>query len=191
MSKTKSTLTENQLLKSTMAELKVSMDEFEEADKVLQEKREKVGKAAVAKLKDLITLSPHIEAIRWNQYTPYFNDGEECTFSVNELEIKFAEDISGAGDHAADQESEDDDEDSNEEFHSFGEYGDDITEYLNKRTDVINFKDVAHLEKVVDACYKIHGRLGAMEDTLKAVFGDHVEVTVTRDGIETESYDHE
>jgi len=28
---------------------------------------------------------PEIDSIEWNQYTPYFNDGEECTFSVHEL----------------------------------------------------------------------------------------------------------
>lgn len=27
---------------------------------------------------------PEIEAFKWNQYTPYFNDGDECTFGVHE-----------------------------------------------------------------------------------------------------------
>ena len=28
---------------------------------------------------------PALKAIRWNQYTPYFNDGDPCTFSVGEV----------------------------------------------------------------------------------------------------------
>ena len=27
---------------------------------------------------------PKVQAVVWTQYTPYFNDGEECIFSVNE-----------------------------------------------------------------------------------------------------------
>lgn len=27
---------------------------------------------------------PNLEAFQWTQYTPYFNDGDECVFGVNE-----------------------------------------------------------------------------------------------------------
>lgn len=33
-----------------------------------------------------------LESIRWKQYTPYFNDGEACTFRVNDPEYKFEDD---------------------------------------------------------------------------------------------------
>ncbi|AKF13653.1 hypothetical protein PHIN3_390 [Sinorhizobium phage phiN3] len=33
----------------------------------------------------------HVYAIHWTQYTPYFNDGEECEFGVNEINIAFTE----------------------------------------------------------------------------------------------------
>lgn len=29
--------------------------------------------------------NPGVKMITWTQYTPYFNDGEECVFSVNEI----------------------------------------------------------------------------------------------------------
>ncbi len=36
---------------------------------------------------------PNLEAFQWNQYTPYFADGDECIFSVNECYyIKCTED---------------------------------------------------------------------------------------------------
>lgn len=28
---------------------------------------------------------PDVEAVRWRQYTPYFNDGDPCTFSVHDF----------------------------------------------------------------------------------------------------------
>jgi hypothetical protein len=35
-------------------------------------------------LKPIFKKYPKINAIGWNQYTPYFNDGEECEFEVHE-----------------------------------------------------------------------------------------------------------
>lgn len=29
--------------------------------------------------------TPEIKSLQWTQYTPYFNDGEECIFSVNDI----------------------------------------------------------------------------------------------------------
>ena len=31
--------------------------------------------------------NPQVTAFVWTQYTPYFNDGEECTFSRNEISV--------------------------------------------------------------------------------------------------------
>ncbi len=30
-----------------------------------------------------------VKAVAWTQYTPYFNDGDECEFSVNEKQFSF------------------------------------------------------------------------------------------------------
>jgi hypothetical protein len=35
---------------------------------------------------ELFDKYPTIESFSWTQYTPYFNDGDECTFRVNEYE---------------------------------------------------------------------------------------------------------
>jgi hypothetical protein len=58
---------------------------------------EKLRKAAQAQikpalqeaLKDLQNAVPDVEAVRWQQYTPYFNDGDTCEFSVHDPEVKF------------------------------------------------------------------------------------------------------
>lgn len=47
------------------------------------------GEAALkASFVEFFAAHPEVAAIRWRQYTPYFNDGEACYFSVCEPEIK-------------------------------------------------------------------------------------------------------
>jgi hypothetical protein len=42
-----------------------------------------MGKGAIYELfKDFFAKNPEITGIRWYQYTPFFNDGAVCTFSV-------------------------------------------------------------------------------------------------------------
>lgn len=36
-------------------------------------------------LLQLAEFIPDLEAFHWTQYTPYFNDGDACTFSVNDI----------------------------------------------------------------------------------------------------------
>lgn len=38
-------------------------------------------------LDELVAL-PHVEAVRWEQYTPYFNDGEACVFNVYYVAVR-------------------------------------------------------------------------------------------------------
>lgn len=104
---------------------------------------------------------PSIEALKWRQYTPYFNDGNECTFRVDELYVK----------------SVDGDEDD-------GDYGDGfITLYSPEETGVPLLS--------AEAVIALGSALSANEEACLAAFGDHVEVIVTRDGIEVEEYSHD
>jgi hypothetical protein len=48
----------------------------------------KVTKEQVAELfKPFFDANPQIDAVKWSQYTPYFNDGDTCTFSVHDIEL--------------------------------------------------------------------------------------------------------
>ena len=47
------------------------------------------GEAALREVfKDFFAEFPVVTAIRWAQYTPYFNDGEACVFSVHEPSLR-------------------------------------------------------------------------------------------------------
>jgi hypothetical protein len=45
-------------------------------------------KLLMAEFKKFFEENPDIEAIRWTQGTPSFNDGEPCTFSVHDFTAK-------------------------------------------------------------------------------------------------------
>ena len=54
----------------------------------LEEMRKAHMKELQGEFKDIIKLffeeCPKIQAVVWSQYTPYFNDGDECVFSIND-----------------------------------------------------------------------------------------------------------
>ncbi|MFO0578681.1 MAG: hypothetical protein U1A78_32160 [Polyangia bacterium] len=49
-------------------------------------------------LREFFTRFPAVRAIRWQQYTPYFNDGDACTFSVHTPRVRL-DDESTEGDY--------------------------------------------------------------------------------------------
>jgi hypothetical protein len=59
-------------------------------------------------LKPLFEKYPSVEKIRWRQYTPYFNDGDECTFSAHVDSLAINDDEP--------YETSDGNEDASEEF---------------------------------------------------------------------------
>jgi len=80
-----------------------ALKELAEAREVYQKKIKEAGKSAVQEAAQAVfNAHPEINRIEWTQYTPYFNDGEPCTFSVhdvcflgnegNEEEVRWPED---------------------------------------------------------------------------------------------------
>lgn len=65
----------------------------------LKKEMEVTGKRVLGEtFKKIFDKHPQVEAIRWEQYTPYFNDGDACTFGRGEFHIKLAGD-NGGGDY--------------------------------------------------------------------------------------------
>jgi hypothetical protein len=103
-----------------------------------------------------------IESITWNQYTPYFNDGEECEFSTNF-----------------------------DYFSINGENIDDI-DALDWRIKyhLEGDKEKIELYGLVEEFKELLNSID--NEFYKDLFGDHVEVTVKADGtVETEEYEHD
>ncbi len=67
---------------SKLEKLQALKSEYDVAVKALG--KEALGDA----FKAVFDAYPEILAVKWAQYTPYFNDGEPCEFSVGEFYVK-------------------------------------------------------------------------------------------------------
>ena len=91
---------------------------------------------------------PELDGFRWHQYTPSFNDGEPCEFSVSDVEVRME--------------------------------GDEEDEYEWKYDDS---PGAAACEEAAELVHSVD------DEQLKDIFGNNIEVTVTRDGVSIDEYD--
>lgn len=150
------------------------VDDLNAMKKVLQE-RANVAIRAEADI--LFSAYPEIRAISWTQYTPYFNDGDACHFSVNELEFESFDwgKLSGKTQEEIEGDSEDD-------WHEFTPIYD--LKYTPRAEDpylVAMYNDLESFEE----------GLQAIPELLEIIYDDHVQVYVSREGIEVQDYEHE
>ena len=142
----------------------VFLDKIREFKRVMEEHKimmkENAKNVFTEISKDIFTNNPQLNSFSWNQYTPYFNDGETCYFSVNRDYYKIN--------------NSDDTIDSwtlNHEVYrqdlDLEELGFDSLESLKKA-----YNDIDELMNIFD------------DSDLEEMFGDHAEVTVSRnDGV--------
>lgn len=163
------------------------MNEFEKAsgeiDKVLtdyEEMMNEVQKTLRAKMKDVFKAFfdsyPEVKTIHWTQYAPYFNDGDECVFGVNQPYFTRTE-------HAELEDRE----------HAWGEGDDGIIEtrvwdevsrrYVAANIDPNLIRDMDTFTGILQS--------GVNEAVMQAMFGNHVWVKAHRDGFEVDDYDHD
>lgn len=128
---------------------------------------------------DSVLNDERVESVRWEQYTPYFNDGEPCEFSPGDIRIK----LKGV--------SEDD---------VVTDYGDgylssyDLTDYdiqWDYRTQGSRpfKKELAGVS--LEGFGDIFLDLSPWTFWLQETFGDHAEVTATPEGFNVEYYNHD
>lgn len=164
----------NKDLKARLAKLDDIREELKKAEK-------SATKDVMELLKGLMKSNPLLVGLRWEQYTPHFNDGDACEFSVGEPALKFANSIVPA----KDPNDEDDYEDGWVEDYCIDD------EFFEKKADILNHKDIAALKKTVKDVHTVFAKLSSMEDALLTMFGDHMQITVTADGVESDDYEHD
>lgn len=113
----------------------------------------------------LFAAHPDLQSFAWRQYTPYFNDGDECRFGVRCDEP----DVNGQ---------------SGGELDSGVEYGRAPT-YTRKQVRPPSAEYL--LQEPVAKFLNVFA-----DEDMKAMFGDHVKVTVYRGGkVEVDDYEHD
>lgn len=121
--------------------------------------------------KQLFDRYPFVTAVGWTQYTPYFNDGDPCTFRSNASYPAFR----SIGDVRNEDLYEYDDfpHESSEFWNSKGKYGDKDPSYIEAEEEFTRF--LSQFDN----------------DIYEQMFGDHVQCTLTAEGVEVEEYDHD
>ena len=164
-------------------ELKARLDKVDKIRSDLKKAEKTASKEIMDILKKMMTDNPLITGVMWQQYTPSFNDGEPCVFTINGPFIKFDDKVSRAGD----KDTEDDESEMAKGYlDSSYEIDDD---FFDNAADIFNFKEIKALKATVKDVHKVHEHLEAMDACLQEMFGNGVQVFVTKDGVETEDYD--
>jgi hypothetical protein len=140
---------------------------------------------------------PTMKAFGWTQYTPYFNDGDPCVFSVGEPWFRTVDDVK---DKTSDGDGDYDDEDDDSYGIGYGEHpslGKQDYEWDNPR-DWENRRKIygpyqGNRQSSFTVCSALADAInsGAFEDVLLEAFGDHAEVKVRASGITVDSYSHD
>ena len=147
---------------TNLEQLSAAKKKIAEAQKTVTETCRKAFEEGVA---PIFEKHPNLEAFGWTQYTPYFNDGDECVFSARTDYLT----IAMTGDDF--------------DFHD----GEDIGLW-NIQQAVKNGRFGEREAAAQDALDLVK----QFDDAdYKTIFGDHVSVKVSRSGIEVEEYEHE
>lgn len=134
---------------------------LERVENAKREVEAKAKSAISALFKAFFAANPDIGALKWTQYTPYFNDGEPCEFSVNsDFDVLL-------GKYVTPEEDDDEADEANEFIENY--------ELEDKRVEAA----IASLGRAVD------------ESIFLSAFGDHAKVIATPEGFHVTEYDHE
>jgi len=136
--------------------------------------------------KEFFEKNPGITGVVWTQYTPYFNDGEPCEFSVGEPTFTNApaDELSDIrwGEYEGETEGVWSTENISYVMEADREY------YQDTKNAILAAGGVD-----VESCVLFAKAVGSseMEDVMQAMFGDHVKVIATRDGFDIDEYSHD
>lgn len=113
-------------------------------------------------LMEFLEENPEVRGLAWVQYTPYFNDGDECVFRMGDTT-----------------------------FYWYGEDYEELEVGEEAYEGLYHHESSACSADTYKNCREFSSILESLEDEMKLLFNDHVTVKVTRDGVEVEEYDHD
>lgn len=159
-----------QSLTSSLNDFSTKKQAFNEMkNKLIQDFRESLNGLAVEIFKTI----PQLKAISWIQYTPYFNDGDECVFSIREVifynfipdrYFRYAEEF--------------EDDEYPENYWAASDYE------LNKNKTTLSKEEIAFLKQ-------FESTINQNREFIKEIFGDHSKIIWNADGITIKDYsDH-
>lgn len=136
---------------------------------------------------------PSIESFGWRQYTPYYNDGEQCVFGVGNVWFLTYKDLQNPEDRKLREESYY----TWEEAHTYTQFAPETREQTYneelRRWTTRTFPNPNQDQGCYDRCSALAEALWSdqFDVALLAKFGDHAIVTIHLDKITVEFYEHE
>lgn len=156
-----------EILKEKQKEIQILKNEMlEESKKIFTEVS-----------KSIFEDNPKIKSFSWTQYTPYFNDGDACTFSAD------TDYISVNGERVDDAKWM-----SPVTVKTWGTWNRETRTYEG-REEVPNLD---YDKELVEGVGEIREFLSHFDnDFFLQQFGDHAEITVTSEGVNIDEYEHD
>lgn len=154
--------------------------------KLEKEFREKMQNLFNEASKSFFVEAPMIKAIVWNQYTPYFNDGEECVFGVNDVYFITGNDHFDINNYDlsslswGDFDGEELEEDDEADFFVTSTWKDQHLATIEK-----------YGQEAFNAVIAMNKIIYSNSDIMKAVFGDHSMIAILPDRTIVEEFDHD
>jgi hypothetical protein len=135
--------------------------------------------------KEFFDKNPGLTAVKWCQYTPYFNDGEPCVFGIGEVVFTNAsedelENVSPWGDYEGDDENVFASNNIKYTLESGRDWHKETAEKIRNSGGVDP-----------DSCNEFENAVHQLDDVMLEMFGDHVQITMTREGFEIDEYSHD
>lgn len=121
---------------------------------------------------DFLKENSLVKAIKFQAFTPYFNDGDSCVYTIHDFRIQLDNNNEGG--------------DYDDGFYSSYELSRN-DKYLSKELEKYSFDLREKLSNNLNIFY----REVADKDLFEIVFGDHVQVTVNQTEFEIEEYEHD
>lgn len=164
------TMSNQQSNQLDLTEFNVVLSEFDKVVEEIKTLRAELTEKFKVVVKNFFNTTfkqfPELESVCWHQYTPYWNDGEPCEFryyGFNRIEF-------------------------NKEM-TFNTY------QSKQQTDCVwEWDDLVYYNKnepIYQALNVIDNFFNENDELMEEMLGDHLEVTVTRDGIDVSDYDHD
>ncbi len=172
------------------------------AQKTIEETRkalsEQLKQQTAVLFKEFFAAHPAVKSIAWTQYTPYFNDGDPCTFRVGEVQLRFgavpkavpkvvteSDEVEEIDEEDVEDEDDDDDDGDDEGYCSWTLANAKDSRWIEEaHRPLITpelLEDFKWVTKIVESD----------PDSMEMIFGDHARVIATKNGITVEEYEHE
>lgn len=183
---------------SSVKQIKSRLTEIQKQIEKLEKQASKESSKLISKgFKEIFKKYPNLKSFSWNQYTPYFNDGDECVFgaytdylTINDSEQE--ESVYGVKqflDVLHNPKKEINRLKKKIEECKKDKYGCDYLQEQIKNIEAGSIEETKNKLAILEDISQILSTID--NDCYKSIFGDHVRVTVTKDGWSTESYEHE